>query len=438
MKIEAAILLGGLFIIQLIPSESAPMNDGSQIKKLEEDVAKAIRESDFKKAQSIYSEIDKIVEAVELEKLQDDLAQAIRESDFSKAKELKSKIDNLGKSKTSTNQTSRSEEAKYAKVPSWMSGVSISTRIVGGTKAPSPIPWQVHVHFDRTDEEGTVGCGGTIIDENTIISAAHCYYPLSGTTIRFIEAGITKDGPDPKKPSENGQIIQVKDVIIHPGYDDSRTIGKFDNDIAVLILETPLVFNNNVGPARLPDPSLNLDKVAFYSDSQLATVSGWGRVRFFRRRQPKDLMYVSVPIISNEKCIKPHTIYNSSDITPNMICAGGSVFDGGPLGDSCSGDSGGPLIIPKSDTDNTAMLVGIVSYGIRCGRSDSPGVYTRVTEYISWIQSIRNDPCQDDYDDIDFASIGVIRRSTVLCQNGDDNGIQQTGQTAGNFSLMEL
>ena len=121
----------------------------------------------------------------------------------------------------------------------------------------------------------------------------------------------------------------------------------------------------------------------------MATVSGWGKVKFFSRRAPIDLMYVSVPLISNEKCISNNTVYSSSDITSNMICAGGSVFDGRPSGDACSGDSGGPLIIPKSDTDDTAMLVGIVSFGFRCGRSDAPGVYTRVTEYISWIQSIR-------------------------------------------------
>ena len=69
----------------------------------------------------------------------------------------------------------------------------------------------------------------------------------------------------------------------------------------------------------------------------MATVSGWGRVKFFKKRTPIDLMYVSVPLISNENCIKPHTKYNSSDITSNMLCAGGSVFDGGPLGDACSG-----------------------------------------------------------------------------------------------------
>ena len=69
----------------------------------------------------------------------------------------------------------------------------------------------------------------------------------------------------------------------------------------------------------------------------MATVSGWGKVKFYRQRTAIDLMYVRVPLISNEKCIKPHTRYNSSDITSNMLCAGGRVFDGGPRGDACSG-----------------------------------------------------------------------------------------------------
>ena len=122
----------------------------------------------------------------------------------------------------------------------------------------------------------------------------------------------------------------------------------------------------------------------------MATVSGWGDLNRFRKRT-RNLMYVSVPLIPNVKCIKPHTSYESSAITSNMICAGGRVFDGGlsGAGDACGGDSGGPLIIPKSDTDDTAMLVGIVSFGKACGLIDAPGVYTRVTEYMSWIQSVR-------------------------------------------------
>ena len=150
-----------------------------------------------------------------------------------------------------------------------MSDQDVTTRIVNGRKAKSPIPWQVHVHINTTNKEGIssiIGCGGTIIDEETIISAAHCYYPLTRNTVQFIEAGITKDF------SENGQNVKVKEVIIHPSYNNSRMNGKYDGDIAVLMLETPLIFNDNVGPAQLPDPSLNLDKFAGNLDRQDLTL----------------------------------------------------------------------------------------------------------------------------------------------------------------------
>ena len=124
-----------------------------------------------------------------------------------------------------------SEEPKYAKIPLWMSDGDVATRIVGGRRAKSIIPWQVHVHINKSNEEGISsinGCGGTIIDEETILSAAHCYYPLTKHTVQFIEAGIKKDF------SANGQNVPVKEVIIHPSYNDTRTDGKFDGDIAIL------------------------------------------------------------------------------------------------------------------------------------------------------------------------------------------------------------
>ena len=161
---------------------------------------------------------------------------------------------------------------KYAKIPSWMSDKAIKTRIVGGNRAPSPIPWQVHVHIKRTDKEGNTkinGCGGTIIDEKTIISAAHCYpQVIERSTVQFIEAGITRDF------SKKGQRIKVKAVINHPSYDEelAETFKLYFNDIAILMLETPLIFNDIVGPAQLPDPFLNLDKVAGNSDRQDLTL----------------------------------------------------------------------------------------------------------------------------------------------------------------------
>ena len=157
-----------------------------------------------------------------------------------------------------------------------------SSRIVGGNNAPAPIPWQVHVHYKISG----FSCGGTILDEETILSAAHCFYPLSDLSdpADYIAAGIKREG------SSAGQKVDIKEVIIHPEYDDSRAVAKFDNDIAILKLKEPLTFNADVQPARLPDSTLNPeDKETF------ATVSGWGTISSLGPSS-KDLKFVFVPI----------------------------------------------------------------------------------------------------------------------------------------------
>merc|ERR1711935_807318 len=99
-----------------------------------------------------------------------------------------------------------------------------------------------------------------------ILSAAHCMFPLSDPA-DYIAAGIKREG------SSGGQKIDVKEVIIHPQYNESRVVAKYDNDIAILKLKEPLTFNADVRPARLPDSTLNPeDKGTF------ATISGWGTV----------------------------------------------------------------------------------------------------------------------------------------------------------------
>ena len=92
---------------------------------------------------------------------------------------------------------------------------------------------------------------------------------------------------------------------------------------------------------------------------------------------------MSVPLITNENCTTPHTVYETSLITSNMICAGD--LKGGK--DACKGDSGGPLMVPSNEF---AVIYGIVTFGNGCARPDAPGVYTRVTNYIDWIQSNMN------------------------------------------------
>ena len=96
------------------------------------------------------------------------------------------------------------------------------------------------------------------------------------------------------------------------------------------------------------------------------------------------LKYVSVPLIPNENCTTPHTAYDTSLITSNMICAG--YLEGGK--DTCKGDAGGPLIVPSNES---AVIYGITSWGQpKCAQPNAPGVYTRVANYIDWIQSNMN------------------------------------------------
>ena len=131
----------------------------------------------------------------------------------------------------------------------------MNTRIVGGKNASTPIPWQVHV--DR-------GCGGTILDETTILSAAHCFYPSDLRPANYIEAGHTV------RASLDSQKVYVKETIIHPMYNVEEG-NKHDNDVAILKLKSPLTFNENVQPACLPHPSFMPENTR-----ELAVTSGWG------------------------------------------------------------------------------------------------------------------------------------------------------------------
>ena len=92
---------------------------------------------------------------------------------------------------------------------------------------------------------------------------------------------------------------------------------------------------------------------------------------------PAELQFVDVPILSDSVCQQAY-----GNIPTNLqVCAG--VSQGGK--DSCQGDSGGPLV---QFANGRAEIVGIVSYGIGCAQAEYPGVYTRITPYVSWINSI--------------------------------------------------
>lgn len=239
--------------------------------------------------------------------------------------------------------------------------------IVGGESAQQGAwPWQVRLSI--TTQEGTFLCGGSLVSDQWVLTAAHCIENAGGTVS---PANVTVRAGSLQKDS-GGVVAGVSRVIKHPAYEPVTT----DNDIALLRLSSPLPLSSTVRPIS---PLSASQEQQLAATNTLATVTGWGTV------SPKgnvsaSLMQAQVPLISSSDCAA-NSAYGSSQLSSNMICAG--YRQGGK--DACQGDSGGPLVV--SNGQGGHVLVGIVSWGQSCAAPDYPGVYTRVANYQPWLQT---------------------------------------------------
>lgn len=235
------------------------------------------------------------------------------------------------------------------------------TRIVGGEQAtPYEYPWQVGL---VQTSSRNVFCGGSIITKKWILTAAHCAASMVGKESRF---KVLAGAYILSAPSVIQQNLRIQRIILHENYNPLE----LDNDIAFLEVD-PIEFSQRVGRVCLPDPSGLFDNVT-------GTVTGWGTLK--DDGEPSNvLMEVDVPTMTNAKCRLAYGDY----LTDNMLCAG--YPRGGK--DSCQGDSGGPLV-HRNPKHGRWEQIGIVSWGSGCAGVGTPGVYTRLTSYIDWINSV--------------------------------------------------
>ncbi|XP_053095328.1 serine protease 33-like isoform X1 [Pangasianodon hypophthalmus] len=236
----------------------------------------------------------------------------------------------------------------------------LNTKIVGGEDAaPGSWPWQVSIQSG-----GSHFCGGSLINENWVLSAAHCFPSIGAASIRILLGMGNLEGTNP-----NMQETSASKIIIHQDYNSDNSN---DNDIALVQLSSSVMFNDYVMPVCL---------AASNSSFPVGTnvwVTGYGKIGYnVNLPSPKTLQEVQVPIVSNSDCAK---VYRPGSITDNMMCAG--LAEGGK--DSCQGDSGGPLVV---NINGTWVQAGIVSFGSGCALPKIPGVYTRVSQYQDWINS---------------------------------------------------
>ncbi|KAJ7403811.1 Coagulation factor IX [Pitangus sulphuratus] len=232
------------------------------------------------------------------------------------------------------------------------------TRVVGGTDSmKGEVPWQVYL----VDSNNVGFCGGSIINEKWVVTAAHCLKPGHDITAVAGEHNTQED-------DHTEQRRKVVKALPHPTYDSS--INEYHNDIALLELDEPLVFNSYVTPICLGSREFTNALLK----QGTGTVSGWGRLQY-RGRPATTLQVVKVPFVDRPTCLKS----SSTTILQNMFCAG--YPSGGR--DTCEGDSGGPY---TNEVEGTWFLTGITSWGEECAKPGKYGIYTRISKYVKWIK----------------------------------------------------
>uniref|UniRef100_A0A6P7GU45 Trypsin-1 n=1 Tax=Diabrotica virgifera virgifera TaxID=50390 RepID=A0A6P7GU45_DIAVI len=248
-------------------------------------------------------------------------------------------------------------------------------RVVGGENAEkAEFPWLVSL-----TRRGGHFCGGTIISEKFVLTAGHCL--CTGIDQDILQASsikITVSQYDLTIKNTDAYQVSVKAITIHPGY----VCGKPKDDIALLELENTLTWSNSALPACLPSSKSGDDYT-----SLLAVVAGWGWTNEVTDKGGRaDIMQkAKLAIISLDKCREWYKSQGkTTKIKDNHICAG---YEHGGV-DSCWGDSGGPLMLDMDHSEDQTMVIGVVSTGIGCARPYLPGLYTRISDYISWIEEV--------------------------------------------------
>uniref|UniRef100_A0A8C3R2E2 Coagulation factor XI n=1 Tax=Cyanoderma ruficeps TaxID=181631 RepID=A0A8C3R2E2_9PASS len=232
-------------------------------------------------------------------------------------------------------------------------------RIVGGTdSSPGEWPWQVSLHAKLSRQRHL--CGGSIISNQWILTAAHCVTSLENPNIWRIYAGILRQS----EINEDTPFFKVEEIIVHSQY----KYAQIGYDIALMKLAKPMNFTDLQLPICLPSKE---DTNIFYTD---CWVIGWG-YRKEKGRVQDILQKAPVPFMSKEEC---QARYRRRRIGDKVVCAG---YDEGGK-DACKGDSGGPL---SCRHEEVWYLVGITSWGEGCARPRQPGVYTKVADYSDWI-----------------------------------------------------
>ncbi|VEN56987.1 unnamed protein product [Callosobruchus maculatus] len=252
-------------------------------------------------------------------------------------------------------------------------------RIYGGTEtAIGEFPWMAMLQYQNTlTGSKRYACGGSLISARYVLTAGHCVAgEIEQKVGRLIKARLGEHDTRQERDCISDRVcnqppvdMDVQSFHAHPNYnpDDQQKY----NDIALVKLRDPVRFTTYIRPICLPQPGERA------SVGQKVTVAGWGRTE--RRTNSPVKLKVQIPIADSDVC---RNVFSRAGfrLRRSQICAGGERGK-----DSCTGDSGGPLMKTRASDSSQWYIEGIVSYGAQCGTEGWPAVYTNVASFLDWI-----------------------------------------------------
>ena len=255
-----------------------------------------------------------------------------------------------------------------------LTSLSSEEKIVGGVEAgDNAWPWIAHLSLqDEENDAWWYSCGGSVIANRWVMSAAHCCEGIQTIYARF--GDLHRWGWD-----SNEYELQATAWFNHPEYGSRAADGDSqNNDVCLIKFNNDIIASdpdNQVRPVCLP----KADK----EHGAGCWVAGWGTTSS-GGSSSATLLSVGVNILSAEYCVA--NSYFSS-LQADDICASKPDIDGDgktdPGSDACQGDSGGPLVCP---VDGKATLMGVVSRGQGCAWEGWPGLYTSAFTTDSWVR----------------------------------------------------